>query len=96
MKINKIKNNGNEGFQIIDESGNEYFITEATEELAIAKYNEIKFREANPPKPSYRELRAQEYPPISDQLDMIYWDKVYGTNTWEKAISAVKERFPKG
>jgi len=31
MTINKYKNNGINGFQIFDEQGNEYFLTEATE-----------------------------------------------------------------
>lgn len=43
---------------------------------------------------SYKELRAKEYPPIQDQLDMIYWDRVKGTKNWEKAITAVKTKFP--
>lgn len=95
MTIKKQINNGIEGFQILDEKGGEYFLTEATEELAIAKYEQIKHREANPPKPSYKELRAQEYPPIPEQLDLIFWDKINGTNNWEKAITTVKEKYPK-
>ena len=95
MTITKYTNNGIEGFQIFDELGNEYFLTEATEELAIQKYNEIKYKEANPLPPSYKELRAKEYPLIPEQLDMIYWDKINGTNNWEKTITAVKEKYPK-
>ncbi|MDQ7818815.1 MAG: hypothetical protein RDU14_17440 [Melioribacteraceae bacterium] len=91
MTIKKQEN----GFQVFDEDNNEYFITEATEELAIKKYNEIKYREANPLPPSYKELRAKDYPPIPEQLDMIYWDKINGTNNWEKSITAVKEKYPK-
>lgn len=45
--------------------------------------------------PSYQELRMKEYPSISDQLDMIYWDKVNGTTTWKDAIQAVKDAYPK-
>lgn len=95
MQIKKTTNNNVEGFQVLDDEGNEYFLTEPTEELAVAKYNEIKYREMNPLPPSYKVLRAKEYPPIEEQLDMIYWDKVNGTNNWEKAISAVKEKYPK-
>ena len=95
MTITKYTNNGIEGFQIFDELGNEYFLTEATEENAIKKFNEIKYREANPLPPSYRELRAKDYPPIPEQLDMIYWDKINGTDNWEKTITAVKEKYPK-
>jgi hypothetical protein len=35
------------------------------------------------------------YPSITDQLDMLYWDKKNGTNNWEKSIDEVKKRFPK-
>lgn len=93
MIISKVINNKKEYYQIIDDDG-EYLLDEATEELAIQKYNEIKYREANPPLPSYKELRAKEYPPIQKQLDMMYWDKINGTNNWEKSITAVKEKYP--
>ena len=44
---------------------------------------------------SYTELRQAEYPSLQDQLDMIYWDKVNGTNTWQETIASVKEKYPK-
>lgn len=44
----------------------------------------------------YKRDRAKEYPPITDQLDMLYHDKLDGTNTWEDAIQAVKDKYPKG
>ena len=43
----------------------------------------------------YQRYREAEYPSIADQLDMIYWDKVNGTNNWQQAITTVKETFPK-
>jgi hypothetical protein len=43
----------------------------------------------------YQRNRAKEYPSIQDQLDMQYWDKVNGTNTWQDAINAVKNKYPK-
>jgi hypothetical protein len=43
----------------------------------------------------YQRDRAEEYPSIQDQLDMQYWDKVNGTNTWQDAINAVKNKYPK-
>ena len=43
----------------------------------------------------YQRDRVQEYPPITNQLDMLYWDKVNGTNNWEQAIQAVKDKYPK-
>jgi hypothetical protein len=44
---------------------------------------------------TYVEWRQLEYPHISNQLDMIYWDKVNGTNNWQEAIAAVKAAYPK-
>ena len=40
--------------------------------------------------------RDRVYPSIADQLDMQYWDKVNGTNTWQTAIAKVKSDNPKG
>ena len=39
--------------------------------------------------------RDRQYPTQNDQLDMIYWDKVNGTNKWQEAISKVKSDHPK-
>jgi hypothetical protein len=43
----------------------------------------------------YQRDRAKAYPSIEEQLDMQYWDKVNGTDTWEQAINAVKAQYPK-
>ena len=48
----------------------------------------------NPPL-TYIELRRQAYPPISDQLDMIYWDKINGTNIWQETVAKVKSEYSK-
>ena len=45
--------------------------------------------------PSYDRLRVAEYPSREDQLDMMYWDKVNGTTTWEDTIQAIKDKYPK-
>ena len=47
------------------------------------------------PETSYIEKRLAEYPPIGEQLDMIYWDKVNGTNLWQDTITAIKNKYPK-
>jgi hypothetical protein len=39
--------------------------------------------------------RDRKYPSIPDQLDMLYWDKVNGTENWLNSIESVKNRFPK-
>ena len=44
---------------------------------------------------TYQEKRQDEYPSVSEQLDMIYWDKINGTNIWETTISKIKEKYPK-
>lgn len=46
-------------------------------------------------EPTYAELRQQEYPPVEEQLDMIYWDKINGTNDWADLITEIKEKYPK-
>jgi len=41
---------------------------------------------------AYKEKRANAYPSITDQLDILYHS---GFDTWKTSIQAVKERFPK-
>jgi len=55
----------------------------------IAKAEEIELRDA------HLYPRYKEYPSIREQLDMLYWDKINNTDTWEQAISAVKVKYPK-
>ena len=43
----------------------------------------------------YQRDRQRQYPSIPDQLDMLYWDKVNGTENWLNSIESVKNRFPK-
>ena len=57
----------------------------AKQQELIAEYNAKQ----------YQRNRAKAYPSIQEQLDMQYWDKVNGTDTWEQAINAVKEQYPK-
>ena len=47
------------------------------------------------PELSYVEKRKAAYPSVEDQLDMMYWDKVNGTNLWQETISAIKNKYPK-
>jgi hypothetical protein len=44
----------------------------------------------------YQRQRAPAYPSIQEQLDLLYWDKINGTDNWEQAIAAVKAEYPKG
>ena len=43
----------------------------------------------------YITARQQAYKSIPEQLDMIYWDGVNGTNLWDEHIAEVKEDNPK-
>ena len=45
-----------------------------------------------PVLPTYAELRAQTYPSIADQLDLIYHE---GIDAWKAQIAAVKAQYPK-
>ena len=41
---------------------------------------------------TYTEARAEEYPPIVDQLDKIYHN---GIDAWKADIKAIKDKYPK-
>ena len=57
----------------------------AKQQELITEYNSNK----------YQRDRAVDYPSLADQLDMQYWDKINGTNKWQQAINAVKNKYPK-
>ena len=40
----------------------------------------------------YKAKRAKEYPPVVDQLDMIYNE---GLPAWKAAIKKIKDKYPK-
>ena len=69
-----------------------------TEQEIIYGYNGkryLKGEEPSAPEPSYIEKRRSEYPALSDQLDMIYWDKINNTNYWIEKITEIKNKYPK-
>jgi len=41
---------------------------------------------------AYKEQRAEAYPSIADQLDLIYHE---GIDAWKAEIAAVKQEYPK-
>jgi hypothetical protein len=57
----------------------------AKQQELITEYNSNK----------YQRDRAKDYPSIQEQLDLQYWDKINGTNKWQLAINAVKQKYPK-
>ena len=48
-----------------------------------------------PPVPTYKDLRAKEYPPIGDQLDALWKGGDAATEMLAK-VQAVKNKYPKG
>lgn len=63
--------------------------------LAVDENDELILVETSKPILSYQESRSLKYPPFQEQLDMIYWDNVNGTDLWLQTISAIKSEFPK-
>lgn len=47
------------------------------------------------PDLTYAQKRVAEYPSISDQLDMQYWDSINKTTKWKDSISSIKDKYPK-
>lgn len=45
-----------------------------------------------PPVPTYKDLRAQAYPSIPDQLDDIFHN---GLSDWKANIKEIKSKYPK-
>lgn len=56
---------------------------------------EAKIKELQADYDAKQYQRDRQYPEITDQLDMIYWDKKNGTKKWEEAIDKVKADNPK-
>jgi len=81
---------------VIDEDYNQIIWQNGTTPISVedikAKQAELK---AEYEAKQYQRDRAKEYPPITEQLDMMYWDKVNGTDNFLKAIQAVKDKYPK-
>jgi len=77
---------------------NQLELTLRTEQEIVYAYNGKRyFKGQEPPAPekTYIEKRQAEYPSISDQLDMIYWDKINNTNYWIEKITEIKNKYPK-
>ena len=73
----------------MDKDGNRVPIAQSDYEKEIARL------EAEQKANQYKLDRADAYPSIGDQLDMIYHDQTEGSRTWLDAIEAVKEAHPK-
>ena len=89
--IQKIEDNGKLSYIPVDPANSDYqkFIQDVAEQgIGIVEGPDII-------EPDYITLRQQEYPSREEQLDMMYWDKVNGTNIWEETIQAIKDKYPK-
>ena len=56
---------------------------------------EISRLQADYDAKQYARDRAKAYAPLSEQLDMQYWDAINNTETWLDHIRSVKEANPK-
>ena len=59
------------------------------------EYDNGSFSEPVIVEPTYAEKRAQEYPPIGDQLDALFKAGVFPADM-AASIQAVKDKYPKG
>jgi hypothetical protein len=77
-----------------DESGEPSYELLVWESADIPKPTEEEFAEAvaQARAMSYRTARRNAYPPIAEQLDMIFHG---GVDLWREKIQAVKDEFPK-
>jgi photosystem II stability/assembly factor-like uncharacterized protein len=90
------KDNNNNVFAYEDDGSQDYLIgdkVKITEEEASSIYSQKTQDELD--KLTYGEKRAMAYKSIEEQLDMQYWDRVNGTDTWKQHIDAVKTAHPK-
>lgn len=73
-------------------------LTLQTETEIVYGYNGKRYlqgTEPPAPEPTYAEKREAAYPPLAEQLDMIYWDKINNTNLWQEKITEIKTKYPK-
>ena len=66
--------------------------TPISEKDILAKQKELETAYENN---KYQRDRAEAYPSIADQLDMIY-HAGQGGDAFQKAIKAIKDKYPKG
>ena len=74
-----------DGAGAFDKDGNSVALEQSKIDAARIELNKL----------NYQHDRVMEYPNISDQLDMLYWDQVNGTTLFKDAIAKVKADNPK-
>jgi len=80
----------------IDKSKIDWYISDLTQQLEA----EIELKRMNDTISknidfSYNIKRQNEYPSIQEQLDMLYWDLMNGTDNWRDKITEIKTKYPK-
>lgn len=81
----------------IDSSKLEWYIEDLKTQF-IKKKQEIelfKSVSSHKIKLPYDQMRRNEYPSIEQQLDMLYWDLMNGTDKWRDKITEIKTKYPK-
>jgi len=90
------KDNDNNIFAYEEDGSQDHLIgdkVKITEEEASSIHNQKTQDELD--QLTYSEKRSMAYKPLAEQLDMQYWDRVNGTDTWKQHIDAVKTAHPK-
>jgi len=84
------------GFAIQDPEGNQdFWIVNMTTKTVVVDTEAEAAKQAEQAATQYQRDRASAYPPIADQLDMIYHAGL-GGDEFQSAIQAVKDAHPKG
>lgn len=87
------KDSDNQTYMYKADGSEDHTIPSDQTEITEAEANAIIEQElASRP---YGERRKAAYKTIEEQLDMQYWDRVNGTDTWKQHIDAVKTAHPK-
>ena len=91
------KLNPSNGFNVEDTYETLQWFCDKTDKPTEQEFNDaVAEAKAEYEGQEYARNRASEYPPIGDQLDMIYKDMKDGTTTHAEAVEAVKTKYPKG
>ena len=79
----------------IDSEEYESYLPSGCVQITDSEANAIhtSTQEAAEAAKTYAEKRAAEYPPITDQLDLIYHG---GIEAWKEVIDTIKTKYPKG
>ncbi len=75
----------------------EFKVYDENENLITIDYTQVEV-EDNRINSEYKKnqyQRDRQYPSIGEQLDMIYWDKINGTEKWKETIDKIKSDNPK-